>query len=167
MPVNIVERDGEVVVLYDHMMTHMVRDALRNRLYDLTHCSQERDFWFRCTNDKGEDAICGQIVSLNHRDNIREAGMSVSEGVHYQSWGYRYIYPVTGELVGVGSDGEPVLTNAVALDKPRTRLLKKWTLKLESLSKCPAWLTYQWINECKPIYGFPSEGDKIIMEGIY
>jgi hypothetical protein len=70
--------------------------------------------------------------SRNHRDNMLEAGVSVYDA--YQLDGTIYVdlsgadaisaafimqradhYIVTGTLVGQGSDGEPVLTNATAV----------------------------------------------------
>jgi len=68
--------------------------------------------WWRATNDKKEPAYVRAHTirpSLNHADNIRERGLSVADSPHYISCGYRWAYQVSGRVIGLGSDGEPLL----------------------------------------------------------
>lgn len=68
-------------------------------------------FW-RMTNNTKEPrlAAAGQLRrSRNHADGFDEKGVSVADGAHYTMAGYTHGYRVTGEVVGLGSDGEPLL----------------------------------------------------------
>lgn len=47
--------------------------------------------------------------SYNVRDHYSEDGLSVADGYHYSMTGLPYYYLVSGEVVGHGSDGEPLL----------------------------------------------------------
>lgn len=76
----------------------------------------EEGYFFRFTNDKNEFAKIqnGEYTqSVNHADNSLERGISVSDDMSYCSLGaYKYFYKVSGEVIGRGSDGEPVLDAA-------------------------------------------------------
>lgn len=115
---------GRVVVVYSYLMRHEVQTAVYNRLYELQHAGH--GYWFRATNNAREHLICANLRSRNHLDGSMEAGMSVSEHPAYQLGGYKYIYVVTGDVIGTGSDGEPVLANARALTKPARTLPAEW-----------------------------------------
>lgn len=70
------------------------------------------DHFFRFTNNADELAIASKNKlrnSVNHRDGVREAGVSVADGPHYGAQGYKYGYRVKGDVIGYGSDGEPLL----------------------------------------------------------
>lgn len=71
--------------------------------------------WWRATNrqDERNDVAGGlEIRSKNYADGTTEEGMSVSKTPAYVAGaGYRYGYQVTGTVAGIGSDGEPVLTD--------------------------------------------------------
>lgn len=70
------------------------------------------DHFFRFTNNKNEVNLANQGAlkpSMNHADNFAEAGVSVADGPHYGIQGYKYGYPVKGDVIGYGSDGEPLL----------------------------------------------------------
>lgn len=90
---------------------------------ELNASSHGKGFW-RGTNrpDELDDLNRGvAIVSRNHVDNRAEKGMSVAADPGYiVMQDYPYGYRVTGELAGIGSDGEPLLINA----KPTTKVLK-------------------------------------------
>ncbi len=122
--------NGDIVIVLNYIMPHEVGCRIRNKMHEIKYSL--RDYWFRCT-DNPEEASMTDIKSKNQRDGITEAGMSVSEHTGYQMWGgYKYIYPVTGDVVGTGSDGEPLLTNTKPLDKPRKNLTAKWRKKAEA-----------------------------------
>lgn len=70
------------------------------------------DHFWRFTNNKDELplAVAGKLRnSRNHAQGFSEEGLSVADGVHYLSDGYKWGYPVKGQVVGYGSDGEPLL----------------------------------------------------------
>jgi hypothetical protein len=77
--------------------------------------SPKYDGFFRFTNNKDEPALAaaGKLrKSLNHADNIGEIGLSVADGPHYGVQGYKHGYRVDGDVIGYGSDGEPLLDPA-------------------------------------------------------
>lgn len=107
--------------------TKEVWNRLFYSLRDLQRRPVQRDYWFRCTENKNEHLICGEIRSQDAATGREEAGLSVADHMGYQSlYQYSYIYVVTGEVAGYGADGEPVLKNARALTKPAKTLPKKW-----------------------------------------
>jgi len=68
-------------------------------------------FW-RMTNNKNEPklAASGQLKpSRNHAEGFDEKGVSVADGPHYIMAGYNHGYPVSGQVIGSGSDGELLL----------------------------------------------------------
>ena len=80
------------------------------------------DHFFRFTNNPQEIALAksGKIrPSFNHLDGFQENGLSVANGPHYGIAGYKYGYPVRGNVIGYGSDGEPLLD--VATVEPLTK----------------------------------------------
>jgi hypothetical protein len=93
---------------------------VRNAIYQ--HFSKLKDeaiakkygpgFW-RATNNAKEHELAASgalSVSMNHAEGSREAGLSVSNTLGYAGLnGYKGVYCVTGDVVGTGSDGEPVL----------------------------------------------------------
>ncbi len=128
--------EGKYTIFYTYSTGAECRDALMNKMFDLAKGTEHRDFWWRCTDNKTEDEICKNLISKNHRDGFSEDGMSVSEGVSYQYFhGYKYIYPVTGEVVGSGSDGEPILRNVTALTKPAKNPSKRYLKKEDKLNQ--------------------------------
>ncbi len=84
---------------------------------------KENVFW-RGTNRKEERADMAQGVAIrskHHGFGVAEKGLSVATTLAtIWSYGYQYAYKVTGEVVGEGSDGEPVIINA----RPVSRLLR-------------------------------------------
>lgn len=81
-----------------------VMDAFRPAL-------PEGQYW-RFTNNKNELKHIKEgalLRSKNHADNSEEIGLSVAEGAHYGIQGYKYGYIVSGDVIGRGSDGEPLL----------------------------------------------------------
>lgn len=88
------------------------------------HAAAMPTYYWRGTNRKSEAADVRRgvaIISRNHADGTAEAGMSVSRTLAtVWAYGYRYAYKVTGETVGGGSDGEPVLVNAKPVGKVMT-----------------------------------------------
>lgn len=73
------------------------------------------EYW-RGTNNKNELAILGKLNSRNWSEGFSEGGVSVSEGFGGSAFhGFKYYYKLTGDVIGTGSDGEPVLKNAKAI----------------------------------------------------
>lgn len=92
-------------------LREVVQEALRER-FDRPEA--ESTFW-RFTNNASEVALAkeGKLrPSLNHADGVAEKGLSVSRGAHYSVQGYKYGYQISGEVIGTGSDGEPLLNPA-------------------------------------------------------
>ena len=89
---------------------------------------KEGQLW-RFTNNKDEIRLLKAGVlhpSINHADNTREAGLSVSQYAGYGAMGYQYCYRVTGNIIAFGSDGEPVLD--IKSISPITRMIKTSTI---------------------------------------
>jgi hypothetical protein len=163
MGVSIVKRNGELIAVFGYMMAHEVRTVLLNEKCRLSNNTANQTFFWRSTNNKDEAAVVGQIKSLNHRDNYYEAGLSVSQHLGYHAMcEYEYVYPVSGEIVGTGSDGEPVLANAIALDKPRRKPLKKW-LDKAAPSLCPDWLTHEFVSTVPVKYSPVLDTDEVLI----
>jgi hypothetical protein len=124
---------GVLFIIWSYMMAHEVGDAILRVLFDLKH--KKQNFFFRATNNKKEHEICGDIQSFNFRDKLREKGLSVSEHPFYHLWGsYKYIYVVTGDFVGYGSDGEPLIKNCRPLTIPSRSVPKKYLNAYNRLS---------------------------------
>lgn len=69
--------------------------------------------YWRATDRRAEyaDAKARRLrASSNHLDHYAEAGVSVSRTLG-TAWfcGYEYAYLVSGDVIGAGSDGEPLL----------------------------------------------------------
>ena len=90
--------------------------------------------FYRATNNENEHLIENPI-STNHLTGCEEKGLSVyytdiymqkSTGAQEYN-GKKYIGIVTGNIIGFGSDGEPVLTDVKWVQKPICRLPKKYS----------------------------------------
>ena len=111
-----------------------VRDEIhkffQDRLEKLHEEKHGKGFW-RSTNNAKEHELAksGELKhSLNHVENFREEGLSVSNGLGYSAnHDYKHLYRVDGDKVGEGSDGEPLL------DPKTIKFGKKYSGK--SLSK--------------------------------
>ena len=120
------------------------KEAIEEWLHEVGKSKKDRTWWWRCTSNKEEDKVVGEISSFNHASGFYEEGLSVSEHEFYQSFcGFRYIYPVTGEFVGTGSDGEPLLKNVKPLGRPQASPHKKYVKLNEQLDKRPSGLREQ------------------------
>jgi hypothetical protein len=66
-----------------------------------------------------DDLLAGKpITSKHHADNRSEGGLSVSTEPDYIGlYGYPYGYPLTGRVIGRGSDDEPLLAGPRPLSK--------------------------------------------------
>jgi len=103
-------------------LSHYVADKIEEHF-----APAPSDWYWRATNNKNEIKLIktGELrPSLNHADNTREKGLSVTDHLGYVAMaGYKYGYRVRGEVIGTGSDGEPILdiTTLEPLDKtPQT-----------------------------------------------
>lgn len=157
---------GQYKIYYTYSTGSEAKESILNKMFKLSKSADTRTFWWRATNNKNEHEICGEIHSKNHADGTIEKGMSVSESVAYQYFnGFKYIYAVTGEVVGTGSDGEPLLTNAVALTKPAknpaARYLKK-EKQFNQLSPEMDSLMVNMLNGVELIYGTPNNEEEVL-----
>lgn len=74
--------------------------------------SPKYEGYFRFTNNPKEfDLVTNgeMMVSKNHSGGFSEKGLSVSDNPSYGMQGYKYGYRVDGDIIGYGSDGEPLL----------------------------------------------------------
>lgn len=119
------------------------------------------DHFFRFTNNKDEVSLAlakALRPSKNHAENFVEAGLSVADGPHYSTAGYKYGYPVRGRVIGTGSDGEPLL-DVLTLEPLAPRALPSseiakagWAAQAEQLQRLGLprdWLDnrYRFLND--------------------
>lgn len=67
--------------------------------------------YYRGTNNPNEDQLVRNKQlrpSLNHITNKREKGISVSDVPDVGGY-FDYLYTLTGDEIGLGADGEPLL----------------------------------------------------------
>ena len=94
---------------YNHNRAEKIKAIINNELALLGGEIQEGVF-YRGTNNKKEIELLksGAIrPSTNHLTGEAEDGLSVFPKVEYAS--HTYTYKVTGDIIGVGADGEPLL----------------------------------------------------------
>ena len=100
---------------YGGEITKEVQNNLQ-MLKQKTKLLPEGTFW-RGTNNKQEFDLVKQGTQINSKNTLTgelEGGMSVSETpATIWSYGYKYAYPVKGDVIRFGSDGEPVLQNTI------------------------------------------------------
>jgi predicted RNA methylase len=90
-----------------------------------------KGFW-RFTFNKNEPKLIENKTirnSINHADNFSEKGIAVTNHPGYGVLGYKYGYKVDGEIVGYGSDGEPLLNSStIKVISPikTTESIDKW-----------------------------------------
>lgn len=106
----------------------------------------KEDVFYRFTNNENEAALAqrGELrPSVNHTDNVAEAGVSVASSPHYEGQGYRYGYQVRGRVIGVGSDGEPLLdpktVRAVGRLMPSAEVPLAWQAKRNEALREAGW----------------------------
>ncbi|MBQ6457767.1 MAG: hypothetical protein IJJ51_03085, partial [Kiritimatiellae bacterium] len=112
-------REGEIIGLVADNWFNDQRKELRKLRKEWEGLDREL-YYTRGTDNKTEPEILSVLVSRNWRDGFAEDGVSVSTGRGH-SLAYKYTYLVMGDVVGKGSDGEPVLQNAKALTLPSTK----------------------------------------------
>lgn len=124
--------DGSYFVTYPVMIFPFESTTRKIEAAVADYMDQVRGYFFRCTMDASEDQHI-PARSYNHRDGHYEKGLSVAEHPGYFfATDYAYIYVVTGEVVGFGSDGEPLLTNVKALSTPATGLTAEWVTRYKA-----------------------------------
>lgn len=99
-----------------------VTDIINNEIAVLGGIRKE-GVWYRTTNNPKEIEYIkkGEIrASVNHMTGEQESGLSVWERPKYPA---KFEYRISGELVGIGSDGEPLL------DPKSVRLLEQIDIK--------------------------------------
>jgi len=123
---------GGLHVNWHSMIASDVRNILLNSLTN--YISFGRDIFFRATDNQDEQSILQSIQSRNWSDDIVEHGLSVSQHPGYfVTQGYKYIYKITGDIVGYGSDGEPLLRNPIPLSTMMESIPPEWEKEIEDL----------------------------------
>ncbi len=108
---NTILSDGRIVLKdhdFNNDMSYKVREIVEAETLRLSGLTKEGEF-FRGTDNKKElDYLKSGTIraSTNHMTGEKEDGVSVWESPKYP---FKYQYRVSGEVVGVGSDGEPLL----------------------------------------------------------
>lgn len=100
---------GNVVVSDGTDIPMKVSFAVKTEI-DRLGGATEPGVFYRGTNNKSEIGLLesGKLKnSQNHLTGESEDGVSVWDGMRYQS--HKYTYKVTGDVIGQGADGEPVL----------------------------------------------------------
>ena len=130
---------------YTHTVGKGVHREAREYVFACLHDGQE--IYYRRTNNYTEHML-GDIRSFNHRDRYVEQGMSVSQHPFYP--GYKYTGVVTGDVIGHGADGEPLLRNVRWLHRPvpTSKLPAKYQYK-NIVKDCP--ITYEQVDRAKII----------------
>ena len=110
----IVGNDGKIDVYWPGFGVSPgdLRNKVQTAVLEKFRPEMEPGVFWRFTNLKNEPLLAakGELrKSINHADNTVEAGLSVADGAHYSAQGYKYGYQVSGSVIGVGSDGEPLL----------------------------------------------------------
>lgn len=73
--------------------------------------ANEIQTYYRGTNNIDEPKLIHDKLihpSKNHLSGNREKGLSVSDTLHIAKF-FKYVYKVSGNEIGTGSDGEPIL----------------------------------------------------------
>jgi hypothetical protein len=105
-----VAQDGNITVSTNLYIKREIKQIACDKVWEMI-VAEKKSKMIRFTNNKNEVALVesGLLRSKNHADNTFEKGISVADGAHYSVCGYKYGYAVTGEVIGTGSDGEPLL----------------------------------------------------------
>lgn len=147
--VNTILSDGRIV-LNDHDFNndqfYKVRALIEAETLRLSGFKKEGEF-FRGTDNKDEINYLKNGTmrpSTNHMTGEAEDGVSVWE---YPKYSFKYQYRVSGEIVGIGSDGEPVLDpKTIQLVSSKSYGTKDYELAMEK-GKSIFCETYGWTEE--------------------
>jgi hypothetical protein len=95
-------------------MTHELHYEILNIINkQINSMVKKPDYFYRATNNHNEiDLINANELkcSVNHADGYAEKGLSVTDHLGYAVMcGYKYCYRLQGDVIGIGSDGEPLL----------------------------------------------------------
>ena len=118
-----------------------------------TELEPQYDYFFRFTNNRQEPEMARNRTlrpSKNFADNIYEKGLSVADAPHYGIRGYKHGYTLTGDVIGEGSDGEPILDLATLFPLTKRvqspeKLIKKDKEKLAAKLKELGWTPDQYL----------------------
>ncbi|HQH46673.1 MAG TPA: hypothetical protein PLQ86_11965, partial [Candidatus Aminicenantes bacterium] len=150
---NIIYDNGKIYYTYDTPAN--VKAKARDFVFRKMHEGQE--IFYRKTNNRNEHKL-KDIVSINHASGEREKGMSVSQHPYYP--GYKYTGVVTGDIVGFGSDGEPVIKNVKWLHKPVEYEKLPAKYKIENIRKKPP-ISFDDVTNAELVYGLPDDAQAI------
>jgi hypothetical protein len=95
---------------YGTDLRHKIEETVDDEICRLGGIIREGEFW-RATNNPEEIELLlsGALrPSTNYRTGAREIGLSVSSKANYEGT-HTYVYKVRGDIVDIGSDGEPIL----------------------------------------------------------
>lgn len=108
---NTILSDGRIVLSdhdFNNDMYYKVREIVEAETLRLSGLTKDGEFFRGTDNGKELDYLKNGTIraSTNHMTGEKEDGVSVWESPKYP---FKYQYRVSGEVVGVGSDGEPLL----------------------------------------------------------
>jgi hypothetical protein len=110
-----------------------LRERAAKELNKIVEDDIRKGEFYRATNNPKEKPI----ISKNYATNKSEAGMSVSKSPHYGVHGYKYIYKVSGNIIGTGSDGEPLLdissVKRTSKNIPAKKAMSDWSQKANKI----------------------------------
>lgn len=147
--VNAILSDGRIV-LRDHDFNNdpyqKIRGIVEAETLRLAGYQKEGQFYRGTDNPKEIEYLkSGTMrVSTNHATGEKEDGVSVWESPKYL---FKYQYRVTGEISGVGSDGEPLLDpKSIKLVSTKSYSIKDYNAAMEK-GKPLFCKTYSWTEE--------------------
>jgi hypothetical protein len=151
--------NGQFVLSHPGVGFETERDVVNKYIQNLVSLPKESGRFYRFTNNAGElDLIkSGEIrPSFNFADNFPEAGFSVAESPHYGIQGYKHGYELTGDVIGRGSDGEPLLNTSslkiLSPIRPASELLNNGWDRLHELKNAFAQSNGVSIDQINAIY---------------
>lgn len=139
--------EGTDLIVYNGCNAGSAAQDLHAAVADLAANVNGRTIYWRATYDKAEHTFAADLRSKNHATGEFECGLSVWHSpAYFGSHEHPYVYPVSGRVVGTGSDGEPCLADVVALAKPARKPQTAWVRKSEAESKLAADLSHSRIS---------------------
>ncbi len=105
--------ENEKLRLEGHTFARYTLMPIAEELINIAKSEIDDGIYYRACDKRELDLIKSGVIlrnSRNHRDNIAESGLSVSEHMSYAVFfGCEYCVEVRGNKIGRGSDGEPLI----------------------------------------------------------
>ena len=109
--INTIYSNGRIVLnssAFNNERNSQVTKMIQHEVGELSGVIQSGTFFRGTNNDKEIQYLKNGTIkpSVNHSSNEAEDGLSVWEDVKYP---FKHLYRVSGDVISVGADGEPVL----------------------------------------------------------